>query len=93
MKYHHERYDGKGYPEGLRGEGIPLLARILAVADTYDAMTSDRPYRKGPGHEAAMREIMRCSGTQFAPDVVEAFLRSSICNKPCKIDINHKITV
>jgi len=87
MKHHHERYDGKGYPDGLREEEIPLSARILAVADTYDAMTSDRPYRKGPGHEAAMREIMRCSGTQLAPDVVEAFLRSSICNKPYEVAV------
>jgi putative nucleotidyltransferase with HDIG domain len=79
MKYHHERYDGKGYPEGLKGEQIPLLARILAVADTYDAITSDRPYRKGPGHDFAVEEIQRCSGSQFAPDVVEAFLKSSIC--------------
>ncbi len=81
MKYHHERYDGKGYPEGLAGEEIPLLARILAVADTYDAITSDRPYRKGPGHEFAMEEVQRCSGTQFSPEVVEAFLKTSICQK------------
>jgi len=81
MKYHHERYDGKGYPEGLAGEEIPLLARILAVADTYDAITSDRPYRKGPGHDFAIEEVKRCSGTQFAPEVVEAFLRTSICRK------------
>jgi len=78
MKYHHERYDGKGYPDGLKGEEIPLMARILAVADTYDAITSDRPYRKGPGHEFAVFEISRCSGTQFAPEVVEAFLRSPV---------------
>lgn len=81
MKYHHERYDGKGYPEGLRGDDIPLLARILAVADTYDAITSDRPYRKGPGHEFAIEEVKRCSGTQFAPEVVEAFLETSVCRK------------
>lgn len=79
MQYHHERYDGKGYPEGLQGETIPLMARILAVADTYDAITSDRPYRKGPGHEFAVEEIIRCSGSQFAPEVVEAFLKSSVC--------------
>ncbi len=79
IQYHHERHDGKGYPEGLRGEEIPRMARILAVADTYDAITSDRPYRKGPGHAFASDEIQRCSGTQFAPEVVEAFLKSSIC--------------
>ncbi len=79
IRYHHERHDGNGYPEGLRGEGIPRMARILAVADTYDAITSDRPYRKGPGHEFACEEIQRGSGTQFAPEVVEAFLNSTIC--------------
>ncbi|MEK6777168.1 MAG: HD domain-containing phosphohydrolase [bacterium] len=87
MKYHHERYDGNGYPEGRKGEEIPLLARIMAVADTYDAMTSDRPYRKGPGHEIALKEIRRCSGTQFAPEVVEAFFRSSICRKPAEVAV------
>jgi len=81
MKYHHERYDGHGYPEGLAGEAIPLQARILAVADTYDAITSDRPYRKGPGHDFAVEELKRCSGTQFVPEVVEAFLRTSVCRK------------
>ncbi len=81
MKYHHERYDGKGYPEGLKGDEIPLLAQIMAVADTYDAITSDRPYRKGPGHEFAEKEIIRCSGTQFSPTVTEAFLKSSICKE------------
>jgi putative nucleotidyltransferase with HDIG domain len=79
IQYHHERHDGKGYPEGLRGEEIPRMARILAVADTYDAITSDRPYRKGPGHVFASEEIQRCNGTQFAPEVVYAFLKSSIC--------------
>ncbi|NOY52824.1 MAG: GAF domain-containing protein [Deltaproteobacteria bacterium] len=81
MKYHHERYDGQGYPEGLTGDAIPLLARILAVADTYDAITSDRPYRKGPGHEFAVEELKRCSGTQFSPEVVDAFLRTPICRQ------------
>jgi putative nucleotidyltransferase with HDIG domain len=71
--YHHERWDGRGYPEGLSGEDIPLEARIFAVVDTYDAMTSDRSYRRGRGHEEAMREIDRCRGTQFDPRVVDAF--------------------
>jgi len=72
--YHHERFDGKGYPEGLEGERIPLLARILAVADTYDAMTSTRPYRRALSHDEAIRELKANSGTQFDPEVVRAFL-------------------
>jgi diguanylate cyclase (GGDEF)-like protein len=72
---HHERLDGRGYPHGLAGEAIPLEARILAVADAYEAMTSDRPYRAGLGHDAARDELRACSGTQFDPRVVEAFLR------------------
>ncbi len=70
--HHHERFDGKGYPDGLAGEAIPLWARILQVADTYDAMTSDRPYRKGLSKEEATQEIIRCSGEQFDPGVVAA---------------------
>ncbi len=66
---HHERWDGHGYPEGLKGQGIPLVARIVAVADTYDAMTSDRAYRRALPHQTAVDEIHRCSGTQFDPDV------------------------
>ena len=72
IKYHHERYDGKGYPEGLAGEKIPLIAAIISVADTFDAMTTDRPYRKSLGRAAAIEEIKRCSGTQFHPAVVKA---------------------
>ncbi len=72
VKYHHERYDGSGYPEGLKGKEIPLIAAIIAVADTYDAMTTDRPYRKALSREAAASELLRCSGTQFAPEVVQA---------------------
>ncbi len=72
--HHHERYDGKGYPEGLAGEEIPLASRIMAVADTYDAMTSDRAYRKGLSEELAVAELKRCAGTQFDPECVEAFL-------------------
>jgi HAMP domain-containing protein len=75
--YHHERYDGKGYPCGLRGEEIPIGARILAVADTYDAMTTDRPYRPGLSRAAAADEIGRESGAQFDPQVVAAFFRAS----------------
>jgi putative nucleotidyltransferase with HDIG domain len=71
---HHERYDGTGYPQGLVAEGIPLAARIFAVADTLDAMTSDRPYRRALPYAAARAEIIRESGRQFDPRVVEAFL-------------------
>lgn len=73
--HHHERWDGKGYPLGLAGKEIPLMARILAVADTYDAMTSHRAYRRALPHEVAIQEIERCAATQFDPAVVEAFLR------------------
>jgi response regulator RpfG family c-di-GMP phosphodiesterase len=72
---HHERFDGTGYPRGLAGDAIPLGARIFAVADTLDAITSDRPYRKGATVAAAREEIARCAGTQFDPRCVEAFLR------------------
>jgi diguanylate cyclase (GGDEF)-like protein/PAS domain S-box-containing protein len=69
----HERVDGDGYPDGLVGDQIPLGARIIAVCDAYDAMLSDRPYRKPKGREEALAELRRCSGTQFDPDVVDAF--------------------
>jgi HD-GYP domain-containing protein (c-di-GMP phosphodiesterase class II) len=75
--YHHERYDGKGYPEGLAGEKIPLMGRIICMADCFDAMTSSRTYRKALPIEVAMSEIRRCSGTQFDPFLAEAFLRAS----------------
>jgi PAS domain S-box-containing protein len=75
VRHHHERYDGKGYPDGLKGEEIPLQARILCVADSFDSMTADRPYRPSPGKEYAISEFRRCSGTQFDPKVVEVFLR------------------
>jgi putative nucleotidyltransferase with HDIG domain len=71
---HQETFDGSGYPRGLRGEEIPLGARIFAIADTLDAMTSDRPYRKGRSFAEARQEIARCSGSQFDPAIVEVFL-------------------
>jgi putative nucleotidyltransferase with HDIG domain len=71
---HQETFDGNGYPRGLRGEEIPLGARIFAVADAFDAMTSDRPYRKGMSFEQARGELRRCAGTQFDPHIVEVFL-------------------
>ncbi len=75
---HQERYDGKGYPRGLAGEAVPLGARIFAIADTYDAITSDRPYRQRQTPERAREEMQRCSGTQFDPRCVEAFLTITI---------------
>lgn len=72
--YHHERIDGKGYPEGIHGTDIPLGARILAVADCYDAMTSDRPYRKALSPRIAVEELVKHSGTQFDPVIVNAFI-------------------
>ena len=71
--YHHESFDGTGYPEGLGGMDIPQEARILAVADSYDAMTSNRPYRKALPHDIAMAEFRRCAGKQFDPDIVDVF--------------------
>jgi len=73
VRHHHERHDGRGYPDGLSGEQIPWGARILAVADTYDAMTSDRPYRKALSPRIALDELKRQINTQFDPAVVEAF--------------------
>jgi HD-GYP domain-containing protein (c-di-GMP phosphodiesterase class II) len=72
--YHHERWDGGGYPTGRAGTKIPFEARILAVADCFDAMTSDRPYRAALAAEQAIEEVDRCAGTQFDPDVATAFL-------------------
>ncbi|MBI3379003.1 MAG: HD domain-containing protein [Nitrospirae bacterium] len=75
IMYHHERVDGKGYPEGIKGGKIPLCARILHAADSFDSMTADRPYRPSPGREYAISELKGCSSTRFDPRVVEAFLR------------------
>jgi response regulator RpfG family c-di-GMP phosphodiesterase len=78
VRSHHERWDGAGYPDRLRGDEIPLGARIFAVADALDAMTSDRPYRPGGTWEEAAREIVHCSERQFDPDVVEAFVEREL---------------
>ncbi len=75
VRHHHERYDGTGYPDGLRGSEIPLGARLFSVADTLDAMTSDRTYRKGPGFEAAQVEVLKGRGQQFDPKIVDLFLK------------------
>lgn len=74
IKCHHEFYDGSGYPDGIKGEGIPLMARMLTVADAVDAMSADRPYRKGKPMSAIIQELKRCSGTQFDPAVARTFL-------------------
>ena len=72
--YHHERWDGTGYPSGKAGDEIPLEARVLAVADAFDAMTSDRPYRRALSREQALAEVERCAGTQFDPEIARIFL-------------------
>ena len=73
VRHHHERWDGTGYPDGLKGEQIPLAARVFAVADTLDALTTDRPYREAVGFEAARAEIDRGCGTQFDPAVIAVY--------------------
>jgi len=78
VKHHHERYDGKGYPEGLMGGQIDIIARIIAVGDTFDAMTSDRPYRKALAKTIAYAEIEKNAGSQFDPEVVKAFLKTML---------------
>ncbi|MBK5109480.1 MAG: HD domain-containing protein, partial [Anaerolineales bacterium] len=76
VRYHHERWDGSGYPEGLRGEDIPLVARIVSVADGFDAMTTDRPYSSARSLEQARGEIVQGSGSRYDPFIVEAFMRA-----------------
>ncbi|MFC2068672.1 diguanylate cyclase [Chloroflexota bacterium] len=74
--YHHERYDGKGYPSGLKGDSIPLEARILAISNAYDSYTSLRPYREQLSSKQAMNELKKCAGAQFDPELVDVFCRS-----------------
>jgi HD-GYP domain-containing protein (c-di-GMP phosphodiesterase class II) len=75
IRHHHERYDGTGYPDGLQGEDIPMAARIFGLADTFDAMTSDRPYRRALSLDAALDELKKGAGTQFDADVVGCLVR------------------
>jgi len=89
VKYHHERYDGKGYPFRLKGNQIPLVASIISVADAYDAMTTHRPYRKALSNERAIRQIKINRGKQFNPVVVDAFLK--VCVKQGTIDGNSPV--
>ncbi|MGA1826024.1 MAG: HD-GYP domain-containing protein [bacterium] len=81
IRHHHERWDGNGYPDGLKEEDIPLGARILAIADTYTALTSARPYRKTYSPDEAAVEILRCKNTQFDPDLVDVFIEALMFNK------------
>lgn len=74
-KHHHERYDGKGYPDALKGENIPLLSRMILIADSFDAMTSTRPYRKGLPYKVAFEDLQEFSGSQFDPLLVKSFCR------------------
>ena len=75
VRHHHERIDGKGYPDGIKGEDLPMQARIMHIADSYDSMTSDRPYRKSPGKDFAVSEFVKYSGVQFDAGVVKAFIK------------------
>jgi HD-GYP domain-containing protein (c-di-GMP phosphodiesterase class II) len=74
IRHHHEQFDGTGYPSGLKGEEIPLVGRIIAVADAYDAMTTNRPYRVKLDHKDALDELNRNAGSQFDPGIVDAFI-------------------
>jgi putative nucleotidyltransferase with HDIG domain len=74
--YHHERWDGRGYPFGLEGDAIPPEARVLAVVDSFDAMTTDRPYRRAWSLQRAITELERCAGTQFDPEIVRVFVEA-----------------
>jgi response regulator RpfG family c-di-GMP phosphodiesterase len=87
--HHQERWDGKGYPHGLKGQMISVEGRILAVADAFDAMLTDRPYRRGRSEDEAVDELLRCSGTQFDPEVVDAFLRAREKGFPAELPDSH----
>ncbi len=89
VRHHHERYDGKGYPDHISGEEISLGARILCVADSFDAMVSDRPYRKSMSVEEAFCELERCSGTKFDPNIVKTFIK--IMKQRMSIKYNYKL--
>ena len=92
IRAHHEQWDGSGYPDGLRGDDIPMGARMVAVVDAYGAMTSDRPYRKGRSSETARDELRRCAGTQFDPNIVDVFLQLLETDDLALIDAVHLTT-
>ena len=75
-RHHHERYDGKGYPDNLKGEDIPYFSRIILISDTFDAMTSDRPYRKGLPYDVAFSELEEFAGSQFDPKLSKIFVKA-----------------
>jgi len=81
IKYHHEKFGGGGYPDGIKGERIPLLARIVAVADTYDAITTTRPYRKEKTSNEAVQVLLEGRGTQFDPYIVDVFVNNRLYEK------------
>ncbi|MDY0278344.1 MAG: HD domain-containing phosphohydrolase [Acholeplasma sp.] len=81
VKYHHERIDGKGYPEGLKGDEIPFFSRIISVVDAFEAMTSDRPYKKAMTQKEAIAELIKNSGTQFDKNIVKTFINNVLENK------------
>lgn len=81
MRHHHERFDGRGYPDGLGGKAIPLSARIIMLCDSIDAMLSDRSYRKALAVDQVEAEIQRCAGTQFDPDIVRVVLESGTLHR------------
>ncbi len=87
VRHHHERMDGSGFPDGLRGEAIPMVARLVSVVDAFDAMTTNRAYRPSRRPDEAMVELQRCAGLQFDPDVVAAFQRafSDVSKLPIEI--------
>ena len=87
VRHHHENFDGNGYPDGLKGEGIPLGARILAIADSFDSIVSDRAYKRGRSYNDAIVELHRCCGTQFDPHLVDSFLRAHGDPKSLKLKI------
>ncbi|MCO1603597.1 HD-GYP domain-containing protein [Desulfosporosinus nitroreducens] len=89
VRHHHERFDGKGYPDGIQGEEIPLESRIIAVADTYDAITSDRSYRKGRTHDEAIAELKRVAGSQLDPKIVEVFCNVVTDEVAQRVNVEH----
>lgn len=91
IRHHHERFDGSGYPDGLRGEAIPLAARIFAVADSFDAMTSDRPYRGSMEIEHALGELREGSGSQFDPEIVRVFVSMLETDLPDDEEFRHAL--
>jgi HD-GYP domain-containing protein (c-di-GMP phosphodiesterase class II) len=87
VRHHHERWDGNGYPSGLKGEAIPIEARILTVTDSFEAMISERPYRKALSFKQAVAELEKCSGTQFDPKVVQAFIPIALSTGPDDLEL------